>query len=103
MRTCGTPCHKNSFLHKIYMTFCATTLNIVTVACSFHPYIICFLLSDGIRMRGNYSPFWCFRDHAHFIRKITYEQWLKNTVVKLRIKRVYQNNSILIFLNLGKP
>jgi hypothetical protein len=41
MRTCGTSCHKNSFIHKIYMTFCATTLNIVTVACSFHVPSIC--------------------------------------------------------------
>ena len=40
MRTCGTSCHKNSFLHKIYMAFCPTTLNIVTVACSFHYLII---------------------------------------------------------------
>ena len=29
---------KKSFPNKIYMSFCATTLNIVTVACSFHEF-----------------------------------------------------------------
>ncbi len=38
MCTCGTPCHEKSFSNKIYMAFCATNLNIVTVTCSFHAH-----------------------------------------------------------------
>ncbi len=54
MRTCGTPCHKNSFLHKIYMTFYATTLNIVTVACSFL-FIICFFYRQMELAKENHA------------------------------------------------
>ncbi len=56
MRTCGTPCHKNSFLHKIYMALCATTLNIVTVACSFHQGYLYFFTRASLITPLQFSP-----------------------------------------------